>query len=421
MPDIKSLNDVFKRLSSLGLADGLTIGIRTGDNAFSAVTPTANAADITEKDIIAVTLSDSLPDNKGALSILKTVYSLKPEAAAVITASPIYLSALSECAITIPPILDDFAQIIGPTLKTAEDTSKILAALKGRNGCMLKGSGVIVCGSSLTEAVTALIVAEKAAKTYVLSGFLSKPAPLPLWEAVLMNFIYKKKYSKTEEKAKAAPAAEPTVLTETQPRTLLAEYGRRLVKENLVQGTWGNISVRLDEKRMLVTPSGMDYMNLSPSDMVEVNIETLEYTGPLKPTSERKLHAAIYRARPEIGAVIHTHSEYCSIAAAARAELPSTPETVAVIGETLRCAAYGLPGTKKMTSATIAALANRNGCYLANHGAVVSAATLESAFDACKALELATKEYIEVSVVKKSDGKADIFSDELAIGLFKNI
>ncbi|MDR3292588.1 MAG: class II aldolase/adducin family protein [Clostridiales bacterium] len=185
-------------------------------------------------------------------------------------------------------------------------------------------------------------------------------------------------------------------------RQKLTEYGIKLVKENLVQGTWGNISVRLDEKRMIVTPSGRDYLNLTPSDMVVVNIETLEYEGELKPTSERKLHAAIYRMRPEIGAVIHTHSEYCSVAASARIELKASDlpkdaekELKSAIGETVRTAVYGLPGTKKLTKETVKALENRNGCYMAAHGAVAMGADIEAAFYACKTLELTTKQYIE--------------------------
>jgi L-fuculose-phosphate aldolase len=184
--------------------------------------------------------------------------------------------------------------------------------------------------------------------------------------------------------------------TEKALRERLNEAGRLLVSKNLVQGTWGNLSARLDDKFMLVTPSGLDYMSLSPDDMVVVNIETLEYSGKHKPTSERKLHAAIYRDRPEIGAVIHTHSEYCSVAAAARVEIGAVDDKMRrLIGETARCAAYGLPGTKKMTAATVAALKDRNGCYLANHGAIAMGETLDLAFDACECLELSTKAFIK--------------------------
>ncbi|MDR1939701.1 MAG: class II aldolase/adducin family protein [Clostridiales bacterium] len=187
--------------------------------------------------------------------------------------------------------------------------------------------------------------------------------------------------------------------TENNLRRALTEAGRRLVQKNLVQGTWGNLSARLDEKFMLATPSGLDYTSLTPDDMVVVNIETLEYLGKLKPTSERKLHAAIYRDRPEINAVIHTHSEYCSVAAAARVEITAVDDDMRkLIGETARCAAYGLPGTKKMTKATVEALKDRNGCYLANHGAIAMGTSLDEAFAACETLENSTKRLIEAKL-----------------------
>ena len=109
---------------------------------------------------------------------------------------------------------------------------------------------------------------------------------------------------------------------EARLRQMLVDYGNRLVACGLVQGTWGNISVRLDDRYMLATPSGLDYSRLTPEDMVKVDIETLKYEGDLKPTSEKGLHAAVYQRRPEIGAVIHTHAKYCCVFAAANQDMP---------------------------------------------------------------------------------------------------
>ena len=95
--------------------------------------------------------------------------------------------------------------------------------------------------------------------------------------------------------------------TEKELRQMVKDAGVRMLEENLVQGTWGNISIRLDEKHALVTPSGLDYVVMTPDDLPVVDIETLEWTGPRKPTSERKIHAAILRARPEINVVLHSH------------------------------------------------------------------------------------------------------------------
>ena len=111
-------------------------------------------------------------------------------------------------------------------------------------------------------------------------------------------------------------------MREQELRQALVDYGNALVACGLVQGTWGNLSVRLDEKYMLTTPSGLDYTRLTADDMVKVNLETLKYEGDKKPTSEKGLHAAIYLNRPEIGAVIHTHAKYSSVFAGTLYFLP---------------------------------------------------------------------------------------------------
>ena len=186
------------------------------------------------------------------------------------------------------------------------------------------------------------------------------------------------------------------VRKEQELRELLVAYGNKLVDTGLVQGTWGNLSVRLDDQYMLVTPSGLDYRRLTPSDMVKVNLETLEYEGPLKPTSEKGLHAAIYLQRPELGSVIHTHSKYCCIFAAARKPLPvEEPALQALFGEEVPLAKYGLPGSKKLMQNTVNAFGDGMGCIMTAHGMICGGADIEDAFVNCGKMEAAAAEYIE--------------------------
>jgi L-fuculose-phosphate aldolase len=186
------------------------------------------------------------------------------------------------------------------------------------------------------------------------------------------------------------------MMDEKEIRQAVKEAGVRLVSSGLVQGTWGNISIRLDEKHMVVTPSGLDYIRLKPEDMVVVDIDTLEYDGPLKPTSEKKIHAAIYRNRKDVHAVIHSHPVHCSSVAAARRELPvMTQEMQQYVGGPARVGRYGLPGTKKLTDSTVEALGDRNGCLMANHGVLVCAASIERAFEVCRVMEECSRLFIE--------------------------
>lgn len=194
---------------------------------------------------------------------------------------------------------------------------------------------------------------------------------------------------------------------EKEIRQAVKDAGVRLLNSGLVQGTWGNISIRLDEKHMVVTPSGLDYLRLKPEDMVVVNIETMEYNSPLKPTSEKKIHAAVYRSRKDVGAVIHSHPVHCSSVAAARKELPvMTEEMQKYVGGPARAAKYGLPGTKGLTNATVEALGERNACLMANHGVLACADSIEEAFEVCRVMEECSRLYIESEAAKVLGKKA---------------
>jgi L-fuculose-phosphate aldolase len=208
-------------------------------------------------------------------------------------------------------------------------------------------------------------------------------------------------------------------MTEIEMREAIKKAGVELVEKNLVQGTWGNISMRIDENFMLVTPSGLDYIRLTPNDMVKVNIHTLEYEGDIKPTSEKKIHAAILRDRPEINVAIHTHSVNCSSVAASQREMPEmTADMKNHLGGSVRVGPYGLPGTKKLTNGTLLAIKGRNACLMANHGAMVCGTSIEDAMLNCQIMEESAKLFVEREtkiLSKKSEfSTADMFE------LFRN-
>lgn len=174
---------------------------------------------------------------------------------------------------------------------------------------------------------------------------------------------------------------------EQKLREQLVEYGIKLVEKGLVQGTWGNISVRLDDKYMICTPSGLDYNRLTADDMVKVEIATLKHEGKLKPTSEKGLHAAIYQNRPDVGAVIHTHAKYSCVFAAARKPMPVVKEHREALGQELNLAKYALPGTKALMKNTAEALADNVGAIMANHGMVAVGKDLADALEICEKIE----------------------------------
>jgi L-fuculose-phosphate aldolase len=195
-------------------------------------------------------------------------------------------------------------------------------------------------------------------------------------------------------------------------RQAVVGAGRRLLAEGLVARTWGNVSVRAGAEHMLITPSGRAYEGMAPEDIVPVNLRTGAHEGPLQPSSEGKLHAEIYRTRPEIQAVIHTHQMNASTVAASRREVPPIlDDMVQIIGPSIRVADYALPTTNKIVRVTVKALRGRMAALMANHGAVCLGRDLDEAFVVCQILEKACKAFIEAEFLggAKSIGRVEAF------------
>lgn len=207
-------------------------------------------------------------------------------------------------------------------------------------------------------------------------------------------------------------------MTENEIRQLIIFSGKRLVANNLVQGTWGNISIRVDGRTMLVTPSGMDYDRLQPEDLVLMDIYTMDYKGQRKPSSEKDLHAGILRSRSDINAVIHSHPSYCCSAAAARLEVPvMSPEMQSLVGGSIKIAKYALPSTKSLTNGAMQAMKDRNGCIMANHGVVACGEDIDKAFEVIRIMEESCRVFIQDSAKKQS--KKEQFSEQDMFELFK--
>jgi L-fuculose-phosphate aldolase len=174
------------------------------------------------------------------------------------------------------------------------------------------------------------------------------------------------------------------------------EAGLLLVEKGLVTRSWGNISVRVDDRFMLITPSGRSYDQLRSDDLVKVDYYSGAYEGKIKPSSEYRLHAEVYRHRQEINAVIHTHQMSATTLAAARCELPPIiDDMVQIIGPSVRVTKYTWAGTAKFARQAVKAMHGRQAVLLANHGAVCVGRSLDEAFVVAEVLEKASRAFIE--------------------------
>ena len=186
--------------------------------------------------------------------------------------------------------------------------------------------------------------------------------------------------------------ATPAHPDETASRQRMLAAARRLVDLKLNRGTSGNLSVRC-EGGFLITPSGVPVENLSAESMVGMDQAGNAVTAG-KPSSEWRIHRDILAARPEIGAVVHTHSMFATTLACLQRDIPSFHYMVAVAGgDSIRCAPYALFGSQELSDLAVTALKNRNACLLAHHGMIALGHNLDEAVALADEVEALSEQF----------------------------
>ncbi len=173
---------------------------------------------------------------------------------------------------------------------------------------------------------------------------------------------------------------------------------RAMNASGINRGSAGNVSARCapGDGAFMVTPTGMAYAACSADDMVRVGADGTP-SGRRKPSSEWRFHRDIYAARPEAGAVVHTHSPFATALACQEQGIPAFHYMVARFGGAdVRCADYATFGTQELSDAIIQALAGRNACLMAHHGMVVFGRDCEQALALAVELETLCEQYWRV-------------------------
>ena len=158
----------------------------------------------------------------------------------------------------------------------------------------------------------------------------------------------------------------------------------------LVVGTSGNISVRVPGGDILITPSGLDYEELEPEDVVLVDLEGRVLEGSLAPSAETPMHVGIYRSRDRAGAIVHTHAPYSTTLACLGWEIPTVHYMLLALSNEGRVplAPYATPNTEELAGYASEALGEiHNACLLQNHGTITVGETLSEAYSRTERLE----------------------------------
>ncbi|MBQ7005398.1 MAG: class II aldolase/adducin family protein [Clostridia bacterium] len=199
-----------------------------------------------------------------------------------------------------------------------------------------------------------------------------------------------------------------------QAKEIVVEAGKQLVATGLIARTWGNVSCRISDTQFVITPSGRDYLSLTPDDIVVVNLDDLTYEGDIKPSSEKGLHAQCYILRKDCNFVIHTHQANASIVSAIGCDVNGiTGYSKEIIGDNIPVAAYGLPGTGKLRKGVVGALkrSDSKAVIMRHHGAVCLGADYDDAFKVANEVEKVCAEFIYNKYAEVTGKATDTFKD----------
>ena len=193
-------------------------------------------------------------------------------------------------------------------------------------------------------------------------------------------------------------------------KKLVAGAGVTMIEQGLTVGTWGNVSIRDSETGLIyVSPSGMDYEDIREEHIIVLNDQLEVVDGTATPSIEKRMHVMIFKARPDVNAIIHDHPLYSSVLGVNHMELPAVSEDFAqIVGDKIVCCEYALPGTPELAANVVEALGNRNAVLLPNHGTLCVGENLKYVLRVCHVVEKAAHIYILARLI----GTPQLISEE---------
>ncbi|MDA3902193.1 MAG: L-fuculose-phosphate aldolase [Desulfuromusa sp.] len=181
-----------------------------------------------------------------------------------------------------------------------------------------------------------------------------------------------------------------------QQRQQIVDYGLKMIRSGLTTGSGGNLSILSAADNLIaISPSGIDYHDVTAADVVVVNRAGQRVEGERKPSSELGFHLALYTAREDITTIVHTHSVYATTLACLHWEIPAVHYLVAFSGDKVPLAPYATFGSAELADNIIASIGSYNAVLLANHGLVAVGKDMKSSFNVAEEIELVARIYYQ--------------------------
>mgnify|MGYP000595622512 CR=1 FL=1 len=186
-----------------------------------------------------------------------------------------------------------------------------------------------------------------------------------------------------------------------EQRSAVADRCRAMLRAGLTTGSGGNISLRLPgEEMMCISPSGIPYEEMRADDVTVCRFDGSVVDGEGTPSSERAMHAAVYRARRDAQAIVHTHSPYATTFACLREAIPATHYLVGFAGTQVPVAPYATYGSEELARHAVATMGQSyNAVLLANHGLLALSSTLDRAFAIAEEIELVARVHYQARCI----------------------
>jgi L-ribulose-5-phosphate 4-epimerase len=200
-------------------------------------------------------------------------------------------------------------------------------------------------------------------------------------------------------------------------KKIVVETAQGLVAKGYLMATGGNISVRIPgEAAFAITPSDFDYMKMMPEDVCVLTLDLERLEGERKASVESGMHAAIYRTRPDVNAIVHTHQVYTSALTLVRAPIPALfDEQVRFLGRSVEIIPYAPSGTGMLAKTVARSIRHHNNAYMMqNHGALVFGDDMERAVHNVEVLEKCALAYLLALTAERKVTKIPLAVREIA-------
>ena len=189
----------------------------------------------------------------------------------------------------------------------------------------------------------------------------------------------------------------------------VVRYGKKLIDRRLTTGSGGNISVCNREKNLVaISPSGLDYYETTPEDIVILDMDGNLVEGKHRPSSEAGMHLAFYKNRADVSGIVHTHSKFATAIACMGWELPAVHYLIGMAGHRIKCTGYATYGSDELAKKALETIGDSNAVLLANHGLIALGEDVDRAFSTAEHLEFVSELYY----LTKTLGTPNILSDE---------